>query len=187
MLDVRLARLGLPLPLEPAIGRALMHRERAAQHEGLVVAWELAVRILAGSLWAACRHAHLSSSALERATAKLERPSLGHWVELARTCASLLRESDHAVARAFRTTLDGLEAQLPAECGLRTLVARIAELDGALPRPRRVQEALDQLPHYRNQAQSTHKDVGPAFREASVEPLLQGLVDFCERVPLVGA
>ncbi|MBL8862837.1 MAG: SUMF1/EgtB/PvdO family nonheme iron enzyme, partial [Planctomycetes bacterium] len=34
---------------------------------------------------------------------------------------------------------------------------------------------------------STHKDVGPAFREASVEPLLQGLVDFCERVPLVGA
>lgn len=186
MLDVRLARLALPLPLEIAIGRALMQRERAAQHEGLVLAWELAVRILAGSLWSACRHTGASSPALEKAASKLERPSLGHWVELARTSAALLRETNHPTATAFETTLAGLEQSLPDECGLRALANRVALLDGAPPRPRRVQEALDLLPAYRNAAQSTHKQIAASFREESVPALLEGLIDLCERVPLIG-
>jgi len=187
MLDVRLARLGLPLPLEPAIGRALMHRDRGAQHEGLVLAWELAVRILAGSLWAVCRDVGATSPALDAVAAKLDRPSLGHWVELARTCATLLRERTEPAALAVRATLDGLQQPLPQDGGLRALSLRIAALPGdGATKPRRIQELLDQLPRYRNDAQSTHKDLGPTFREDSVPALLEGLIDFCERVPLLG-
>jgi len=188
MLDVRLARLGLPLPLEPAIGRALMHRDRGAQHEGLVLAWELAVRILAGSLWAVCRDVGATSPALDAVAAKLDRPSLGHWVELARTCATLLRERTEPAALAVRATLDGLQQPLPQDGGLRALSLRIAALPGdGATKPRRIQELLDQLPRYRNDAQSTHKDLGPTFREDSVPALLEGLIDFCERVPLIGS
>lgn len=186
MLDVRLARLALPLPLEPAIRRALTQRDPAAQHEGLVLAWELAARILAGSLWSVCRHLGATSDALERVSAKLERPSLGHWVELARTCSTLLRKRNEPAALAFRATLDGLDQALAAEGELGALADRIALLPDAPKRPRRVQELLDQIPFYRNSAQSTHKETGQSFRAESVTALLHGLVDFCERVPLCG-
>jgi len=192
MLDVRLARLALPLPLELSIRRALVHPERSTQHEGLVLAWELAARILAGSLWAACRAIDANSSALEAVAAKLDRPSLGHWVELERTCAALLRGRTEPAALAFRATLDGLEEPLSTSGGLQLLAGRIAALPAGSragrerPKPRRIQELLDALPFYRNEAQSTHGDVPPAFREDSVPALLEALVEFCERVPLLG-
>ena len=188
MLDVRLARLALPLPLELAIRRALVHPERATQHEGLVLAWELAARILASALWAAAREVGASSTALGALAAKLDRPSFGHWVELARTCASLLQGRTEPAAQAFAKTLAGLADPLPNEGGLALLAARIAALPARnRPKPRRVQELLDALPFYRNEAQSTHGDVPAAFREESVPALLEGLIDFCERVPLTGA
>ena len=188
MLEVRLARLALPLPLELSIRRALVFPERAAQHEGLVLSWELATRILAGSMWAACREIGATSPALETAAKNLDRPSFGHWVELTRACASLLRGRTEPAAAAFATTLAGLEQPLPTDGGLRQLAARIASLPGKnAPKPRRIQELLDALPFYRNAAQSTHGDVPSSFREDSVPALLEALIDFCERVPLTGA
>lgn len=187
MLDVRLARLALPLPLELAIRRSLTQRERAAQHEGLVLAWELATRILAGSMWAACKHVGASSTAFDDVCAKLARPQFGHWVELARVCAGLLRHGNQPAQLGFRATLEGLEQALPASGGLRELSQRIAALPDAPVRPRRVQELLAQLPFYRNQAQSTHNEVASSFRAESVDALLEGLIQFCELVPLCGA
>ena len=188
MLEVRLARLALPLPLELSIRRALVFPERAAQHEGLVLSWELSLRILAGSMWAACREIGATSTALETAAKNLDRPSFGHWVELARACTTLLRGRTEAAAAPFAATLAGLEQPIPSEGGLRQLTARITTLPAkSTPKPRRVQDLLDALPFYRNAAQSTHGDVPPSFREESVPALLEGLIDFCERVPLTGS
>ncbi len=185
-MDVSLARLKLPLPLESAIGRALAQRELAARHEGLVLAWELTVRILAGSLWAVCRHVGADSPALRQATAKLARPSFGNWVELARTAAELLRARRDPAVLPLRCTLDGLDEKIGSEGGLAALRERILEIAPARTRIPGLQSLLDQLPFYRNQAQSTHQQVGADFREASLDALRDGLLEFCERVPPCG-
>lgn len=186
MPEVQLARLNLPLPLEAAIGRALAQRENGARHEGLILAWELAVRILAATLWATCRHVGADSPELRRATANLARPSFGHWVELVRCSAVLLRERRDADVEPLRRVLEGLESRLGSQGGLCALRERILELAPSGTRLPNVRSLLDKLPYYRNQAQSTHAEVGADFRAESLEALHAGLLEFCERVPPCG-
>ena len=181
-----LARSKLPLPLEAVVGRALAQRERAARHEGLVVAWELAVRMLGGTLWTACRHLGADSPKLRKAATALARPTFGHWVGLTLAAAEVLRERRDPLVVPLRRTLEGLEERVGSEGGLSRLRERILEIAPPGTRISSVHALLDQMVFYRNKAQSTHQQVEADFRDASLEALRDGLLEFCERVPPCG-
>jgi hypothetical protein len=186
---VRLARLSLPLPLEPMLLRTLGIDSAERRHEELVLAWEATSRVLAGTCWAVCRALGLRSAALDEQCRTLARPSFGHWLGLLRAASGLLAGRREPEADALRALLDGLRRPVGEHPALLALVGRLRALPhGAVTsaQVRTAHDLLQAMPAYRNAAQSTHASVDPGFRAASVEPLFEGLLALCELVPPLG-
>jgi WD40 repeat protein len=169
------------MPLEPLIFRALNAQGIDGRHERLVYTWEIAIQIAAASTWALCRQRKVTSTALDEVLPKLARPMFGHWLELLRAGRALLAKNPGPLA----PLLEGLEKKRDDRLEalaerIRVLPKRNAKLGGGT-----VGALLDALPVYRNETRG-HGEPDTEFRTDSVEPLLEGLIAFCELAPPVG-
>lgn len=180
-------RIALPMPLETLLYRGINADGADGAHERLVYAWEVLVQIAATSTWAACRHLGLRSAALDEVKPKLARPLFGHWLELLRASRALLETRTDGAAVAMRPLLDGLETRYTSDERL----ARFAERLQSLPKRkikingRTLGALLDAVPAYRNETRG-HGEPDTAFREQSIDTVLDGLLAFCEKARPTG-
>jgi WD40 repeat protein len=186
-IQLRLANLSLPLPLEVQIARAIRLPDRAEQHQQLLVAWELYCRIASASLWAVCRRLDLSSPALEEQCSGLTRPSFGHWVGVLRAARALLHRRPEPEVLAVEPLLTGLARPYSTKSGLDALASRLRqepETKKAV-RGRTSGDLLDGIVRYRNLAH--HRGDVDSSRQVDENPeLLNALLDLVEIAPPAG-